>query len=63
MKKKCAKCSKEVDSSELNYAGKCRECKRKEDSYSSSSSPSPGIGDMLGSGLPGGYDFDFTTPL
>lgn len=27
------------------------------------STPIPGIGDLLGTGLPGGLDFDFTTPL
>lgn len=60
VKAQCTKCGAEKKTSEVDYFGKCYDCKRKESSSSSRPSmPS----DILGSDIPGGYDCDFSTPL
>lgn len=65
MKKNCMKCHKEVDQSDLNYRMECSDCerKRRDEEDSPSLMTKMAMGDMLGTGIPGGLDMDITTPL
>lgn len=67
MKKNCMKCHTEVEQSDLNYRMECSRCERKrrdeEDDSNKSLTHNIAMGDMLGTGIPGGIDMDFTTPL
>lgn len=56
--KQCQKCHRERDDVDL-INGKCRWCREQEEE---DNRPTPGPGDMFGTGLPGGIDLDFTTP-
>lgn len=59
------KCHTEVEGSTLNYRGECPSCerKRRDEEDSPSLMSNLAMGDMLGTGIPGGLDMDITTPL
>jgi hypothetical protein len=64
-KKKCSKCGRETETHNLSSRDECPDCKRRRDDDDDSSRrmTNMAMGDMLNTGIPGGIDMDFTTPL
>lgn len=58
------KCHKKVDQRHLNYRMECSDCerKRRDEENSPSLMRKMAMGDILGSGIPGGIDLNITTP-
>lgn len=74
MKKKCRGCKKEKEMRKFDFGDDtCTECKQKAYPRSSSNDDSGfdagrfamnvALGDVCQTGIPGGIDFDITTPL